>query len=305
VPFTLSPNKWRFLRFLSLSDNGLSALSEEALAPLQSLSFLDLSRNRFTTLPKALATCGHLRSLDISGNLIDNLRTLLVHPIPGIATLNLRQNKLADLCGIERLPSIERLDLRDNLLRDPAECARLVQAPGLSDLYVAGNPFAQLQDVRITIFNLLRQNPVAPDQGDIALDGKRPGMLEKRSLVPRAAEVVAPNVAVQEADKATAATLQVKKRVHRSRQVDLKVPIEDASAESSPATSPRQVKTSAAAATTTSGTRTTSYSAETTEAYRRKIEQLKQEVGPGWLRVMNDAQVGEQARARPVSVNQD
>ncbi|ORY80785.1 hypothetical protein BCR37DRAFT_348496 [Protomyces lactucae-debilis] len=299
VPFVLSSTKWRFLRFLSLSDNGLTYLTEEALAPLHALSFLDLSKNKFTSVPKALATCTHLRSLDLSHNLIDNLRTLLVEPIPGIATLNLRANKLVDLCGIERLPSIERLDLRDNAIKDVAECARLAQAPGLCDLYVAGNPFAARPEARLTIFNLLRQNPIAPEGGDVCLDGKRPGLLEKRSLVARAAENMPGTPARSETRQgAAAATLQVKKKTHKSRRIDLHG--EDGGAASdasgqSPLTSPSNT-------TKLTASRTASYGAEGSDAYRRKIEQLKQEVGPGWLRVMNDAQTSER---KTVAVDQD
>lgn len=184
--------KWRFLRFLSLAENGLTEVSEQALAPLvNSLHFLDLSRNRFAKVPTALASLTHLRSLDLSHNALETLHSLAQRPLPCIATLNLRGNKLKQLAGIEKCPSLERIDLRDNAMKDPTEIARLQGMPGMKELFVAGNPFCRLHtDYRVTIFNVFRGNPEIRE--DVLVDGRAPGMLEKRSLVPRAEEIIPP-----------------------------------------------------------------------------------------------------------------
>lgn len=233
--FVLSPRKWQFLRYLSLSDNGLEEVSEEALAPLAShLYFLDLSKNKFKTVPAALSTLSALRSLDMSRNAIESLHSLAQSPLPGISTLNLCGNVLNTIAGIERLPSLERVDLRDNLLRDPTEVARLNSAPNIAEIWVSGNSFTRaLSDYRITIFNIFRENTSAIE--DITLDGKKPGLIEKRSLNARAVESLpsprsTPTSAMTTPSKAETSvinaesvdnSLKPKKKLHKSRIIDL------------------------------------------------------------------------------------
>ena len=367
--------KWRFLRFLSLAENGLVEISDEALAPLvNSLHFLDLSRNKFTRVPTALASLIHLRSLDLSHNALESLHSLTQHPLPCIATLNLRGNKLKQLAGIERCPSLERIDVRDNQIKDPMEVARLQGMPGMSELFVAGNPFCRLHtDYRVTIFNLFRANPEIRE--DVVLDGRGPGMLEKRSLVARAEEVVPlPSVAmtaaagsgtpakksIRSVDIGTSPTRQhltnssstqaplasaaanaadrtrspsssnkTKRKAHKSRIVDLSTETLDISpapiATGGSADSQKPTVAGAGSATNATAPDETDYfaskssprssavtaggasgagsggaatssgggnvvvesEAERAAAYRRKIEQLKREVGSEWLSVLN------------------
>ncbi|BFZ58277.1 hypothetical protein PYCC9005_005339 [Savitreella phatthalungensis] len=184
-------DKWRLLRYLSLADNALADVTDAGLAPLvDSLQFLDLSRNPLTSVPVSLAALTHLRSLDLSYCAITTLHALAQHPLPSIATLTLRHNRLASLAGIERLAGLERLDIRDNHLKDPVELARL--SPGMplfKEVYVNGNPFTRaFSDYRTTIFNIFRGNHHLSE--DILIDGRAPGMLEKRYLVARAEEPV-------------------------------------------------------------------------------------------------------------------
>lgn len=190
----LPTTKWRFLRHLSLADNSLTSISSAALVPLaNSLSSLDLSSNLFTSIPESLSTLSNLRALNLSGNMIDSLHSLTRNPLPAITALNLRGNRLASIAGIERLLSLERLDLRENRLADPTELARLTGVPNMAEIWVAGNPFTKTHSsYRVMIFNLFRSTPGYTD--DITLDSQGPGMVEKRSLVERAAEL--PNVPV-------------------------------------------------------------------------------------------------------------
>ncbi|KAI5845198.1 hypothetical protein DFP73DRAFT_46627 [Morchella snyderi] len=181
--------KWRFLRHLSLADNSLTSISSFSLIPLaNSLSSLDLSSNLFTSIPETLSTLSNLRALNLSNNMIDSLHSLTRNPLPAITALNLRGNRLASIAGIERLLSLERLDLRENRLADPTELARLTGVPNMAEIWVAANPFTKTHpSYRLMIFNLFRSTPGYTD--DITLDSQGPGMVEKRSLVERAAEL--------------------------------------------------------------------------------------------------------------------
>ncbi|KAL1587588.1 hypothetical protein WHR41_03855 [Cladosporium halotolerans] len=187
----LPSSKWRFLRHLSLAENGLFALSAASFAPVAgTLQSLDLSGNLFYDIPDALASLTHLRALNLSNCMIGNVQTLAHSPLPAITTLNLRSNRLQSLSGIEKLYSLERIDVRDNKLRDPTELARLTGIPDIIDVYVAKNPFTRTHsNHRVTIFNLFRSTP--GHSQDITIDSQGPLSHEKKQLVDRVPEPVA------------------------------------------------------------------------------------------------------------------
>ncbi|KAG4305404.1 hypothetical protein PORY_000960 [Pneumocystis oryctolagi] len=182
----LSLRKWRFLKYLSLSNNSLSMLSFFAMIPIsQSLISLNISYNMFVEIPYSLTVLSCLKSLNISHNRIESLHSLMQHPLLTITTIDIRSNRLRSLAGIEKLTSLERLDVRDNLLSDPMEIARLVNALNFRYIWVAGNPFTQkhFSTYRITIFNLFRT--MSNHVSDILIDGRGPGIMEKRRLFER------------------------------------------------------------------------------------------------------------------------
>lgn len=184
-------SKWRFLRHLSLADNGLTVITSHSLAPLaQTLHSLDLSSNLLTEIPDSLASLTNLRALNLSNCMIESLHSLLRSPLPAITTLNLRSNRLVSLAGIERLFSLERVDLRDNKLTDPTELARLTRMPDMQDIYIAKNPFVRTHsNHRVTIFNLFRSTPGYTE--DVKIDSTGPSYSERRQLVDRAPELPA------------------------------------------------------------------------------------------------------------------
>ncbi|KAJ8611011.1 hypothetical protein MRB53_038224 [Persea americana] len=189
---TLNPlpsNKWRFLGHLSLADNGLTHISSYSLTPLaNTLQQLDLSCNLFTEIPDCLASLTALRSVNLSSCMIDSLRSLSRTPLPAIAVLALRANRIKSLVGIEKLLSLERLDLRDNKIADPTELARLTDFPEFREVYVARNDFVKTHpNYRVTIFNLFRASPLPPPE-DILIDHTGPGYSERRQLIDRAPE---------------------------------------------------------------------------------------------------------------------
>lgn len=186
----LPSSKWRFLRHLCLAENGLHELSAASFAPVAgTLQSLDLSGNLFNTIPDALASLTHLRALNLSNCMIEDITTLSQNPLPAITTLNLRSNRLKNLSGIEKLYSLERIDVRDNKLRDPTELARLTGIPEIIDVYVAKNHFTRTHsNYRVTIFNLFRSTP--GHSQDVTIDSQGPLSHEKKYLVDRAPEPV-------------------------------------------------------------------------------------------------------------------
>ncbi|TLD32434.1 hypothetical protein E2P81_ATG05410 [Venturia nashicola] len=198
----LPMSKWRFLRHLSLTDNGLTSVAGGSLSPLaNTLQSLDLSCNLFTEIPDSLASLVSLRALNLSHCMIQSLHSLGRNPLPAITTLNLRANRLQSLAGIERLLSLERLDLRENKLSDPREIARLTGIPNMTEIYVHKNPFTKsYPNYRVEIFNLFRNTPGYID--DIYLDTTQPTYGERKNLVDRVPE--APSVPVVKAKRVEA-----------------------------------------------------------------------------------------------------
>ena len=186
----LPMSKWRFLRHLSLADNGITTLTASSLSPLtNTLQSLDLSANHFAEVPDCLANLVALRALNLSNCMIDSLRSLARNPLPAITVINLRGNRLQSLAGIERLLSLERIDLRENQMNDPAEIARLTGIPNMTDIYVNRNPFTRTHsEHRITIFNLFRKTPGYIE--DVNIDGQAPSSSERKALIDRAPEPV-------------------------------------------------------------------------------------------------------------------
>ncbi|KAA8568395.1 hypothetical protein EYC84_007429 [Monilinia fructicola] len=184
----LPSSKWRFLKHLSIADNGLTSINASSLAPLaNTLHSLDLSSNLFTQIPDCLASLTALRALNLSNNMIESLHSLTRNPLPAISALNLRSNRLTSIAGIERLYPLERLDLRDNKITDPTELARLTGIPDIREIWISGNPFTKTHsNYRTTIFNLFRQTPGYTE--DILIDAYGPGYTERRHLVERVAE---------------------------------------------------------------------------------------------------------------------
>ena len=184
----LPASKWRFLKHLSLADNGLTTMTASSLAPLaNTLHSLDLSSNLFVEVPDCLATSTALRAVNLSNCMIESLHSLARNPLPAITALNLRANRLRSIAGVERLLSLERLDLRDNKLADPTEMARLTGIPDIREIWVVGNPFTKTHGTyRVTIFNLFRAT--AGYVEDVVIDAAGPGYNERRQLRDRVAE---------------------------------------------------------------------------------------------------------------------
>ncbi|RKF62290.1 putative leucine-rich repeat-containing protein [Erysiphe neolycopersici] len=186
---SLPSSKWRFLKHLSLADNGITSISASSFLPLtNTLHSLDLSSNHLVEVPECLSSLTALWALNLSNCMISSLHSLIKNPLPAITALNLRSNRLTSLAGIERLFSLERLDIRENYLKDPIELARLTGIPEIHEIWVSGNPFTKTHsnNYRVTIFNLFRKTPGYTE--DIIIDTHGPGYSERRHLLERVTE---------------------------------------------------------------------------------------------------------------------
>ena len=178
----LASSKWRFLRRLSLAENGLTSISEYGLAPLtDSLQSLDLSSNLFTEIPSSLACLQNLKAINMSNCMIESLRSLNDMTLPSLSVLNLSANRLSCLVGMERLTSLERVDLRSNQLKDPAEMGSLRLISKVQEIFVEDNPFVEsFPKYRIMIFGLFRNT--ADRAEDVRIDSSGPSQSERRQI---------------------------------------------------------------------------------------------------------------------------
>ncbi|KAI7869025.1 hypothetical protein BDF14DRAFT_1742072 [Spinellus fusiger] len=119
------------LNSLSLANNRITTL--EGLEHLQSLVHLDVSHNALTSIGPQLASLFNLESLNMSFNNITS--TLKVHTVLGnLQELNLRGNKLSAVYDLDKVWALERLDLRENGIME------LAHLPSLEMLWLQNNP---------------------------------------------------------------------------------------------------------------------------------------------------------------------
>ncbi|KAK5089213.1 hypothetical protein LTR05_003439 [Lithohypha guttulata] len=188
-PNVLPASKWQRLVYLSLADNGITSLpprSIQAIAP--SLRSFNLSSNLFTEIPESLSTLSRLVSLDLSNCMLESLRNLTAHPLPGLVTLKLKSNRLQSLSGIEQLLSLENLNVQDNKISDPDEAARLTQMSKFKRLWIKYNPLTKaFPDYRVRILSHFRKVPGFVD--DVVIDEQPATYTERKQLIERASSV--------------------------------------------------------------------------------------------------------------------
>ena len=168
---------WAFLKHLYLPDNNLTLFPASLLPYLTSVTHLDLSSNLFVSVPSGLEELYSLASLNLADNIIDSVLGIYLN-LGQLLHLNLSHNRLESLCGLERLLTLERVDLRHNLLEESSEIGRLVVLPNISEIWIEGNPFVEIEEsYRINCFDYFWK-----EDKTIILDGTPPTMYERRSL---------------------------------------------------------------------------------------------------------------------------
>lgn len=179
----LTNHKWTFLKHLYLSDNELTFFPADLFPYLTSVTHLDLSSNLFVAIPSGLGTLHNLLSLSLADNLIDSVVGINLN-LGQVLSLNLAHNRLESLCGLERLLAVEKVDLRNNLLEETAEVGRLATLPHISEIWIEGNPFVEIEaGYRVSCFDYFWK-----EGKTILLDGTVPGFYEKHYLTLRPAE---------------------------------------------------------------------------------------------------------------------
>ena len=121
------------LTYLDLGDNAIVNLSP--IADLSSLTHLDVAGNEIATLgsPRFLT---NLVNLDLGQNAIVTFPTLLDTDLPKLVTLDLADNKIADVSELSNLSVLETLDLRNNVVEDVTPLSTM---ESLKRLYLRGN----------------------------------------------------------------------------------------------------------------------------------------------------------------------
>jgi Leucine-rich repeat (LRR) protein len=179
----LTSLKWTFLKHLYLSDNELTFFPADLFPYLTSVTHLDLSSNLFVAIPSGLGTLHNLLSLSLADNLIDSVVGINLN-LGQVLSLNLAHNRLESLCGLERLLAVEKVDLRNNLLEETAEVGRLATLPHISEIWVEGNPFVEIEaGYRVSCFDYFWK-----EGKTISLDGTVPGFYERHYLTLHPAE---------------------------------------------------------------------------------------------------------------------
>lgn len=116
VKLTLLPEEigiFKNLRTLDLKENQLETLPS-SIQKLQSLCFLNLSGNCFTSFPKVLLSLKNLQQLVLFNN---SLKTLpySIHQMQGLKILDVGSNQLVTLPqSLDKLPQLETINLTNN-----------------------------------------------------------------------------------------------------------------------------------------------------------------------------------------------
>lgn len=131
-PLSRLPN----LVSLSLAHNEIRTVKTalSGLSSLSNLKLLDLSYNRIRNMKGANRMLGNVKTLILTGNLLENVQ------------------------GLEKLYSLERLYLNHNKFEDLADVAGLGNLPELAALFLKGNPFKEKDPIRyrVLVLNLFK-----------------------------------------------------------------------------------------------------------------------------------------------------
>lgn len=179
------------LELISLQQNRLAAIHDDALADLPSLDHLGLSHNRLTELsPGLFSDLDEVTSLLLAGNQLERLRNGVFDGLDNLTLLDLSENRLSEFenAAFSGLDELEELWLHDNRISSlapgifsPLSNLRLLGLggnrfvtvePGLFDgltglrtLVLGENPFTELR--RNTFVGLAGLEGLWLDQGGL------------------------------------------------------------------------------------------------------------------------------------------
>ncbi|XP_073318442.1 serine/threonine-protein kinase 11-interacting protein isoform X2 [Pagrus major] len=188
---------WLELHTLNFSYNSIVCL-DQSLSLLNVLKSLDLSHNKIQECAEFFKPLSELEHLNLGYNCLQRAPTLGLSARAKLLTLNLRNNELETINGVEQLSSLQHLDLAYNLLLEHSQLAPLSLLHCLSTLNLEGNPlFFQKTHRNCTVRHL---SPKAANLR-LKLDGT-PLSSSELSVLPKAGQLIAqvqtaPPVAVQ------------------------------------------------------------------------------------------------------------
>jgi hypothetical protein len=140
---------WHSLKTLRLCNCGLTRL-KSCLHMTPYLEHLDIAENDISHIFH-LQDCPRLTVLNASSNrirVLSNIALVITH----IQRLNLSNNFIESLDGLDQLRQLQRLDLSRNKLISYNEVNTLATLPKLSHLYLLLNPFSINENYRLHIF---------------------------------------------------------------------------------------------------------------------------------------------------------
>nr|XP_046238382.1 serine/threonine-protein kinase 11-interacting protein isoform X4 [Scatophagus argus] len=188
---------WLELHTLNFSYNSIVCL-DQSLSLLNVLKSLDLSHNKIQECAEFLKPLSELEHLNLGYNCLQRAPTLGLSARAKLLTLNLRNNELETINGVEQLSSLQHLDLAYNLLLEHSQLAPLSLLHCLSTLNLEGNPLCfQKAHRNCTVRHL---SPKAANLR-LKLDGT-PLSSSELSVLPKPGQLItqgqtAPSVAMQ------------------------------------------------------------------------------------------------------------
>ncbi|RLV91574.1 hypothetical protein JA1_003814 [Spathaspora sp. JA1] len=178
----LPDSKWACIKQLTISETSISRVPAYTLKPFSNLIKLNLSNNLLEDLPDGLDQLVSIKYLNFADNYITSLKKL-PNNLSQLLTLNMNNNKLTDLNGLENLQSLQKIDLRRNKLTELKQLKPIVSLfmkhPDKFDsVYLSQNKLPK--NYRGELFNLFNG---VKYKNSIKIDDSRPGYFESALLL--------------------------------------------------------------------------------------------------------------------------
>ncbi|EGW33766.1 uncharacterized protein SPAPADRAFT_133450 [Spathaspora passalidarum NRRL Y-27907] len=178
----LPDSKWACLKQLTISETSISRVPAYTLKPFSNLVKLNLSNNLLEDLPEGLDQLVSIKYLNFADNYITSLKKLPKN-LSQLLTLNMNNNKLTDLTGLENLLSLEKIDLRRNKLSEikqlkPVVSLFMKHPDKFNSVYLSQNKLPK--NYRGELFNLFNGIKY---KNSMKIDDSRPGYFESALLL--------------------------------------------------------------------------------------------------------------------------
>jgi hypothetical protein len=141
---------WNKLSTLKLINCGLCRM-DESLHMFPCLSVLDLSKNQLSYVAH-LQDCQLLKHLNLSQNRIKSL-LYLSRVALNITNLNVANNQIQILEGLDKLQQLEKVDISGNIIDNFVEIRYLNRLPNLLSVNLTENPIAKHPQYRLMVYN--------------------------------------------------------------------------------------------------------------------------------------------------------